>query len=70
MRCSRGVGFDKKHAACPASYHDDVWGTPVRTSRELFTQLSLASQQAGLSWSVVWNKREAYREAFHDWDMR
>jgi len=51
-------------------YHDHIWGTPLRDSRELFAQLCLASQQAGLSWRVVWNKREGYAAAFHDWDMR
>lgn len=51
-------------------YHDEVWGTPLRTSRELFAQLSLASQQAGLSWRVVWSKREGYAAAFRGWDFR
>ena len=50
-------------------YHDDVWGTPLRSSRELFEQLCLASQQAGLSWRIVWSKREGYAAAFHNWDM-
>ena len=52
------------------AYHDEIWGTPLRTSRELFAQLSLASQQAGVSWSVIWDKREGYRAAFHDWDIK
>ena len=51
-------------------YHDHVWGTPVTDSKELFAQLSLASQQAGVSWRVVWNKRLHYCDAFHGWDMR
>ena len=51
-------------------YHDAVWGTPVLSSQGLFEQLSLCTQQAGISWRVVWNKRLAYREAFCNFDMR
>lgn len=51
-------------------YHDQIWGTPVLDSRGLFQQLSLCTQQCGVSWKIVWNKRLHYREAFHDWDMR
>ena len=52
-------------------YHDSGWGSAVRAEdRELFAQLSLASQQAGISWRVVWNKKHHYEKAFHDWDLR
>lgn len=51
------------------SYHDDHWGHPQRDSQQLFEIISLCSQQAGVSWRIVWNKREAYRDAFHGWDM-
>lgn len=57
---------------CPflGEYHDRVWGTPVATSTELFAQLSLCTQQCGVSWSIVWNKRLHYKAAFHDWDIQ
>lgn len=51
-------------------YHDVVWGTPVTDSAELFGQLSLCTQQCGVSWRIVWNKRHHYKSAFKDWDMR
>ena len=51
-------------------YHDVVWGTPVTDSKELFAQLSLCTQQCGVSWRIVWNKRHHYGNAFYDWDMR
>lgn len=51
-------------------YHDAVWGTPVVDSEGLFAQLSLCTQQCGVSWRIVWNKRLHYRDAFHHWDMR
>ena len=52
------------------AYHDDVWGVPLRDDAALFEVLSLCSQQCGLSWRVIWNKRADYRQAFHNFDMR
>ena len=46
------------------AYHDEEWGVPVRDDRELFAHLVLDSFQAGLSWSVILNKREGFRRAF------
>ena len=50
------------------TYHDDEWGVPLHDDRKLFEFLVLEGMQAGLSWSVVLNKRESYREAFHAFD--
>ena len=52
------------------AYHDDIWGAPLREDRALFEVLSLCSQQCGLSWRVIWNKRRDYNEAFHGFDMQ
>lgn len=46
------------------AYHDEEWGVPVRDDRTLFEFLVLEGAQAGLSWSTVLRKREAYRAAF------
>ena len=35
----------------------------------LFAQLSLCTQQCGVSWKIVWNKRHHYEAAFHNWDL-
>jgi DNA-3-methyladenine glycosylase I len=35
----------------------------------LFEALTLGVFQAGLSWSVVFGKRDAFRRAFHDFDV-
>ena len=56
--------------AFEGEYHDVVWGTPVTDSRDLFAQLSLCTQQCGVSWRIVWNKRHFYEAAFKNWDMR
>ena len=49
-------------------YHDDEWGVPVHDDVELFERLMLESFQAGLSWSTILRKREAFRAAFRSFD--
>jgi DNA-3-methyladenine glycosylase I len=50
------------------AYHDEEWGVPVHDERRLFEFLTLEGAQAGLSWSTILNKRDAYREAFAGFD--
>jgi DNA-3-methyladenine glycosylase I len=50
------------------AYHDEEWGVPQHDDRRLFEKLVLEGAQAGLSWITVLRKREAYRQAFHDFD--
>jgi DNA-3-methyladenine glycosylase I len=52
------------------AYHDEEWGTPVHDDVELFERLALESFQAGLSWSTILRKREAFRAAFVGFDPR
>ena len=49
-------------------YHDREWGVPVHDDRQHFEFLVLEGAQAGLSWSVVLNKREGYRRVFSEFD--
>jgi DNA-3-methyladenine glycosylase I len=49
-------------------YHDREWGMPVHDDRQHFEFLVLEAAQAGLSWSIVLNKREGYRRAFSGFD--
>lgn len=49
-------------------YHDEEWGRPVRDDRRLFEMLTLEGAQAGLSWSTILRKRDAYRHAFAGFD--
>ncbi|WP_447724884.1 DNA-3-methyladenine glycosylase I [Sphingomonas koreensis] len=51
-----------------AAYHDAEWGVPVRDSRLLWEMLMLEGFQAGLSWSIILKRREAFRSAFAGWD--
>jgi DNA-3-methyladenine glycosylase I len=50
------------------TYHDSEWGVPQRDSRMLWEMLMLEGFQAGLSWITVLRKREAFRQAFADFD--
>src|SRR5512135_2234505 len=52
------------------SYHDREWGVEIHDDRTLFEFLVLESAQAGLSWSTILKKREAYRRAFDNFDAR
>ena len=50
------------------AYHDNEWGVQVRDDRTQFEFLILEGAQAGLSWSTILNKREAYRKVFAGFD--
>ncbi len=50
-------------------YHDREWGVPDFRETYLFEMLILESFQAGLSWECVLNKREAFKEAFAQFDI-
>jgi DNA-3-methyladenine glycosylase I len=49
-------------------YHDTEWGVPVHDDQRLFEFLILEGAQAGLSWSTILRKRDAYRRAFQGFD--
>jgi hypothetical protein len=44
-------------------YHDREWGVPAHDDRTHFEFLILEAAQAGLSWSIVLNRRDGYRRA-------
>jgi DNA-3-methyladenine glycosylase I len=69
------LGEDQRHRCWwPGSdpiylrYHDDEWGRPVRDDRRLFEKICLEGFQAGLSWITILRKRDAFRQAFRDFD--
>lgn len=51
-------------------YHDEEWGVPTHDDRQLFEMLVLESFQAGLSWITILKKRENFKKAFDDFDVR
>jgi DNA-3-methyladenine glycosylase I len=52
------------------AYHDQEWGVPVHDDPLLFEFLVLEGAQAGLSWSTILAKREGYRKAFANFEVR
>lgn len=51
-------------------YHDTEWGVPVHQDKKLFEFLVLECAQAGLSWSTILKKRQDYRRAFDNFDVK
>jgi DNA-3-methyladenine glycosylase I len=50
------------------AYHDREWGTPVHDEAALFESLVLTYFENGLSWGLVFDKRDNMRAAFHRFD--
>ncbi len=50
-------------------YHDREWCKPSHCDRFQFEMLCLEGASVGLSWKTVMHKRQAYREAFHGFDI-
>jgi len=71
------IGYDGKPRCAWAGaadtpsgrYHDEVWGTRTYDESALFEALTLGVFEAGLSWSIVFGKRDAFRKAFHGFDI-
>lgn len=47
-------------------YHDEIWGVPVHDDQTLFEMLILEGKSCGLSWELIWKKREGIKKAFDD----
>ena len=50
-------------------YHDSEWCRVSHDERYLFEMLCLEGASVGLSWRTIMHKREAYRKAFHNFDI-
>jgi len=50
-------------------YHDNEWGHPVIDDRRLFEKICLEGFHAGMSWRLIYHKRENFRRAFSDFDF-
>ena len=49
-------------------YHDEVWGSRTYDESAMFEALTLGVFEVGLSWSIVFGKRDAFRKAFRGFD--
>lgn len=52
------------------NYHDNEWGVPIHEDIKLFEFLILEGAQAGLSWITILKKRENYRQAFDNFNIK
>jgi DNA-3-methyladenine glycosylase I len=68
MTSKRCQWVDEKDALM-VQYHDTEWGHPEHRDQMLFELLSLETYQAGLSWRTVLHKRQAFRQAFANYDL-
>ncbi len=52
------------------NYHDLEWGVAKYNDKELFAYLILEIMQAGLSWETILNKRESFKKALDNYDIK
>ncbi|MGN0193997.1 MAG: DNA-3-methyladenine glycosylase I [Pseudoramibacter sp.] len=51
------------------AYHDTEWCKVNHDDRFEFEMLCLEGASVGLSWKLILNKRDAYKKAFHDFEI-
>ena len=52
------------------AYHDTEWGVPLHDDQKLFEFMLLDAFQAGLSWKTILHRREGFRAAFDNFDIK
>jgi len=50
-------------------YHDHEYGFPIESDNELFARLVLEINQAGLSWTTILKKKDAFFSAYDQFDI-
>ena len=50
-------------------YRNTIWGRRIDGDNALFEVMSLQVFQAGLTWKMVLDRRDSFREAFANWDI-
>ena len=51
-------------------YHDHHYGFPIEDDNELFGRLLLEINQAGLSWTTILKKQDAFKKAYHEYNIQ
>ena len=64
-RCAWCLGNEKM-----VRYHDEEWGVPLHDDQKQFEFLMLEAMQCGLSWDLMIQKREIFRECFDGFDFQ
>jgi DNA-3-methyladenine glycosylase I len=71
------IGYDDKPRCAWAGrgdtafgyYHDEVWGARTYEESAMFEALTLGVFEVGLSWAIVFGKRDALRRAFLEFNV-
>ena len=50
-------------------YHDEIWGERPADDAEFFERMLLEIFHAGLSWTLIWNKRQGFLDAYDGFDI-
>ena len=68
-RCEFGY-WEREAAKCDKvmPYHDTRWCKPEHQDQELFAMLILEGMQAGVSWTLILKKEDAFRRDFDNFD--
>lgn len=64
-RC-KWAGVDELYV----QYHDEEWGVAVAGDQEMFERITLEGFQAGLSWITILKRRQHFRKAFHNFNIK
>ncbi len=52
------------------AYHQAEWGRPVHDDKKHFEFIVLDSFQAGLSWKTILHRRQGFKKAFANFDVK
>lgn len=52
------------------AYHDAEWGVPLHDDTKLYEFMVLDAMQAGLNWRIILQKRQNFRRALDEFDVR
>ena len=50
-------------------YHDNIYGFPVKSDKDLFGRLILEINQAGLSWDIILKKEKTIKDAYNGYSF-
>ena len=60
--------WDKASQECK-NYHDTEWGVPLHDDQKQFEFLMMEVMQCGLSWNLMIQKRNIFRQCFDDFNF-
>lgn len=67
--CKRCGWKNLENSITYKNYHDNEWGVPSYDDEYLFEMFLLESFHCGLSWLIILNKRDAFKNAFDNFNV-